>query len=83
MIIQRCCLIEERIVRNGLTLTSGGNKLRLRAGFRLNIRNGRSAGLIERDLGAQQQGAEAKVCKGEDDIEILVHVTVMQQMMAV
>jgi hypothetical protein len=35
------------------------------------------------DFGTQQQGAEAEVGERENDVEIFVHVTVMEKMMAV
>jgi hypothetical protein len=50
---------------------------------RLHIRHGDAARLGEFYFRAQQQSAEAQIGDGHDDVEIFVHVTVMQKMMAI
>ena len=51
--------------------------------FRLHVWDGRPHRLFELNLGTQQQSAEAQVRQRQHDVEILVHVTMVQQMMTV
>lgn len=51
--------------------------------FRLHVRDGGTGGLHEIRLRAHNQGAEAEISEGEDDVEILVHVAVVQEVVAV
>ncbi len=45
--------------------------------------DGWAGGLGEVELRAAHEGAEAEVCEGEDDVEVLVHVAVMQEVMPI
>ncbi len=49
----------------------------------MNVGDGGAGGLGELDGGAQNQGAEQGVEEGDDDVEVLAHVTVVQQVVAV
>jgi hypothetical protein len=49
----------------------------------LDIRDGVAFGLLEMNLGTEQQRAENEVGEGENDVEIFVHVAVMEEMVAV
>ena len=49
----------------------------------LNAWDGWSGGLLEVELGTDHQGAEHEVGKRQNDVEIFVHVTVMQQVVAI
>lgn len=50
---------------------------------RLHIGHRRASGLRKADLRPQHQGTQAQVGQGQHDIEIFVHVAVVQQVMVV
>ena len=52
-------------------------------GFGLDVRDGGAGGLFEMDLGTEDQSPQKKVGQRENDVEILVHVAVMEQVMAI
>ena len=52
-------------------------------GLRLHIRHGRAAGLSETDARTEEQRPEQEVGEGQDDVEIAVHVAMVQEMVAV
>ncbi len=49
----------------------------------LDVRNRGAFGLLEMDFGSQQECSQTKVREGQNDVEILMHVPVVQQVMAV
>ena len=49
----------------------------------MHVGNGGAGGLHERLFRAQQQGAEDKISEGQHDIEVLVHVAVVEEMVTV
>ena len=53
------------------------------SGERLDIWDGRAVRLHEAYFRTDHQGAEAKIGEGEHDVEVFVHVAVMEQVMAI
>ena len=49
----------------------------------LNIRNGGAPGLPKRDFGTGQQSPQQQISEGKNDIEVAIHVAMMEQMVAV
>lgn len=49
----------------------------------LNVGDGGSGRLFKADFRADYQGAKAEIGEGEHDVEVFVHVAVMQQVVAV
>src|SRR5271170_6579230 len=70
-------------LRLSLQNKSNARRRRNRFYFRLHVRHGRALRLFEMDFRAEQKRSQNQIRQRQDDVKIPVHVTVVQQVMAV